>query len=217
MSQYILKKLAKLIFLSGLLLGSAWADDAYLELEKYINNFQTVAIEFTQQDSNNNISRGMLIIDKPHKFRCNYYAPFPLVIIGNKNYISVYDFQMKSFSRIKSSENSFNFLLNNNAQNLQKSFRIIATSVNQEDYIVRFRNLINKNIGEITFDVKSKDIKKMIMYEDNNQITLYFDKIFRLEQVPVKLFQIKDPDLFGKPQRLEQHQLYKILGLSPTS
>ena len=35
----------------------------------------------------------MLIIDKPHKFRCNYYAPFPLVIVGGSNYVSVYDYE----------------------------------------------------------------------------------------------------------------------------
>ena len=52
----------------------------------------------------------MLIIDKPYKFRCNYYEPFPIVIIGNKNYVSVYDYEMEHLAGLRQMK-IFNFLL----------------------------------------------------------------------------------------------------------
>ena len=60
------------------------------KFKEYIRDIQSIAVDFTQEDSHENKASGKLLINKPFKFRCNYYAPFPLVIIGNKNYVSVY-------------------------------------------------------------------------------------------------------------------------------
>ena len=87
------------------------AADISEEIKSYISSIKSIAVEFIQEDSTGRLAEGMLIIDKPYKFRCNYYEPFPIVIVGNKNYVSVYDYEMGQLSRIKANENIFNFFL----------------------------------------------------------------------------------------------------------
>ena len=80
------------------------------KFKEYIRDIQSIAVDFTQEDSHGNKASGKLLINKPFKFRCNYYSPFPLLIIGNKNYVSVYDYEMENISRIDTKDNVFNFL-----------------------------------------------------------------------------------------------------------
>ena len=80
-------------------------------IKYYIQNIQSVAINFDQSDTQGTKASGILVINKPYKFRVNYFKPFPLLIVGNKNYVSVYDYEMENLSRISAEENIFNFLL----------------------------------------------------------------------------------------------------------
>ena len=178
------------------------------ELRSYIGNIKSIAVEFEQTDSHDQAAKGTLIIDKPHKFRCNYYEPYPIVIVGNKNYVSVYDYEMENLSRIKAEENIFNFLLLNDV-NLEEKFEVISAKSVGENYILRIKNNDLDKISEIWFDQKAKDIKKMQIFEEDNIITLTFGKTHRISNVAQDLFVMKDPDIYDKPQRLDQTSLYK--------
>ena len=112
----------------------------------------------------------MLIINKPYKFRCNYYEPFPLVIIGNKNYVSVYDYEMENLSRIKSDENIFNFLLIDNID-FDSQFEVIKAKMQNNNYILRIKNRVSDQISEVWFDKNTKHIKKLQSFEENNTFT----------------------------------------------
>ena len=90
----------------------ASTEDQIIEnIKSSIQNIQSVAISFEQSDSKGTKATGVLVINKPHKFRVNYFKPFPLLIVGNKSYVSVYDDEMENLSRISAEENIFNFLL----------------------------------------------------------------------------------------------------------
>lgn len=186
----------------------AFADDFSREIKSYITNIKSVSIEFTQFDGSSKATKGMLIIDKPYKFRCNYYEPFPIVIIGNKNYVSVYDYEMEHLSRIKANENIFNFLLLDKV-NFDNQFEILSEDKVNGKYIIKLKHLELNKISEISFDVKSKDIQMMKIFEENNVITLKFSKTQQISDVAKSLFIIKDPDIFGKPERFDKPQLQK--------
>ncbi|MDC0864618.1 outer-membrane lipoprotein carrier protein LolA [Rickettsiaceae bacterium] len=190
----------------------AFADDFSGEIKSYIANIKSVAIEFVQSDESDHKSIGMLIIDKPYKFRCNYYEPFPLVIVGNKNYVSVYDYEMQHLSRIKASENIFNFLLLDQV-NFDGQFEILSESKTSGSYIIRLKHRGMDKVSEISFDIKSKDIKCMKILEENNIITLSFSKTHRITNVSKSLFIMKDPDIFGKPERFDKAVLQKKFNL----
>lgn len=191
----------------------ACADDFSREIKSYITNIKSVSIEFTQFDGSSKAAKGMLIIDKPYKFRCNYYEPFPIVIIGNKNYVSVYDYEMEHLSRIKANENIFNFLLLDKV-NFDNQFEILSEDKVNGKYIIKLKHLELNKISEISFDMKSKDIQMMKIFEENNVITLKFSKTQQISNVAKNLFIIKDPDIFGKPERFDRPQLQKKFRLT---
>lgn len=182
------------------------------EIKEYISNIKSIAVEFTQTDSMNQEFKGMLIIDKPYKFRCNYYEPFPIVIVGNKNYISLYDYEMNNLSRIKAEENIFNFLLVDNID-FEKKFELVTAIEEGGYYVIKVRsNDLNKTT-EITFDKKTKHIKKMRIFEENNIIALTFDQTYEIHNVSRELFIMQDPDLFGRPKRFNKAELEKKINI----
>lgn len=202
------KFLFALVFLLNAQLANA--KDLPAEIKSYLENIKSVAIEFRQSDSNGGIADGMLIIDKPYKFRCNYYEPFPIVIIGNKNYISVYDYEMENLSRIKAKENIFYFLLVDKV-NFDNQFEILKSEEIGPNYVFKIKQDELNKTSEIAFDKKTKHIKYLKIFEDNNVITLKFGPTRNLKSADRNLFIIQDPDVFGKPKRLEKKDLEKKL------
>ena len=206
-SQFFVSKIILLLFLI-ISAHSAIATNISEEIKTYIQSIKSMAIEFTQHDSRGSKSKGMLIIDKPHKFRCNYYEPFPLVISGSNNYVSVYDYEMEHLSRIKAEDNIFNFLLVDDI-NFKNKFEIISAKTIGKKYILKLRSNDLNKISQISFDKDTKHIKQIKVYEDSNTITLNFGDTQQITNVSRSLFIIKDPDIFGKPDRLDKKSLEK--------
>lgn len=206
-SQFYVAKIIFSLFLT-LSMQQAIAADVSGEIKTYIRSIKSIAVEFSQGDSNGSKSKGMLIIDKPHKFRCNYYEPFPLVIVGGSNYVSVYDYEMEHLSRIKAEDNIFNFLLVNDID-FENKFEILSAKTIGNKYVLKLKSIDLNKISEISFDKSTKHIKQMKIYEDNNTITLSFGPTKQIKNVSKSLFIMKDPDVFGKPARLNKTDLEK--------
>lgn len=193
-------------------------DDKKLPLEQfksYLHKLNSVAIEFTQTDTQGGGTKGMLLIEKPYKFRCNYYPPFPLVIIGNKNYVSVYDYDMEQTSRIKSSENIFNFLLVDDID-LSKYFKLESINDAGDKLIVTLKHIQSDKISTVTFDKAEGRIEQMDIIEDDNVITLQFDKPQFVQNFDKDLFEMKNPEIFGAPSRYSKNQLMQKYIILPT-
>ena len=206
-SQCVLVKIILSLFLVLSIHPVALADVSG-EIKTYIRNIKTIAVEFSQSDSQGTKSEGMLIIDKPYKFRCNYYEPFPLVIVGNNNYVSVYDYEMEHLSRIKAEDNIFYFLLVNDID-FENKFEILSAKTIGNNYVFKLKSNEVDKISEISFDRNTKHIKQMKIYEDNNTITLNFGPTKQIKNVSKSLFVLQDPDIFGKPDRLNKKELEK--------
>jgi outer membrane lipoprotein-sorting protein len=184
------------------------ANDVTGEIKTYIKNIKSIALEFTQSDSFGSKSEGMLIIDKPYKFRCNYYEPFPLVIVGGTNYVSVYDYEMEHLSRIKAEENIFNFLLVDDVD-FENKFEILSAKTVDNQYVLKLKSIDLNKISEITFDKNSKHIKQMKIFEEGNIISLDFKKTSQIKNVSKSLFIMQDPEIYGKPKRIKRGNLEK--------
>ncbi|MFK7973731.1 MAG: outer membrane lipoprotein carrier protein LolA [Rickettsiaceae bacterium] len=209
--QIILQYMRAIILLSVFLAGSGQANELGITdtIKSYITGIKSIAVEFVQTDNHNKPVRGMLIIDKPYKFRCNYYRPFPLLIVGNKNYVSIYDYEMKSLSRIKSEENIFNFLLMDDI-NLNSQFEILSAKESSNGaYIIKLKNHNLNTINEISFNKKNKNIQQLKIVEENNIIVITFEHTEVINQISNNLFILKDPDIFGTPERFNKTELEK--------
>jgi len=200
----------KCIMLISLLTSAHFtnASDISEEIKSYISSIKSLAVEFTQEDSTGRLAHGMLIIQKPYKFRCNYYEPFPIVIVGNKNYVSVYDYEMGHLSRIKAEENIFNFLLVDTVS-FDNQFEILSAKELNNSYVLRLKNHDLNKISEIWFDKKNRNIQKMQIFEENNSITLTFGQTMQISNIATTLFMMKDPEVFGTPDRFNKAELEK--------
>ncbi len=206
-SQFFVARIILSLFLV-LNMQQVMAADVSAEIKTYIKNIKSIALEFTQIDSSGSKSSGMLIIDKPYKFRCNYYKPFPLVIVGGENYVSVYDYEMEHLSRIKAEENIFNFLLVNDID-FENKFELLSAKSVENQYVLKLKSHDLNKISEITFDKNTKHIKQMKIFEDNNIISLSFRQTKQIKNVSKSLFVMKDPEIFGKPKRFDKNDLEK--------
>ncbi|MCC8419239.1 MAG: outer membrane lipoprotein carrier protein LolA [Rickettsia endosymbiont of Glossina mortisans submortisans] len=196
------------VFINSVVAFGADDKTTILELKTYLHTIKSVAIDFTQEDSYGKIVKGKLLIHKPYNFRCNYYPPFPLVIIGTKNFVSMYDYDMEQVSRINRSENIFNFLLEDN-KHFDKDF-VFESVVNEGNIskITIYHTLTEKR-SEITFNKATKQIEALKIFEDNNIVTITFDKIAKVQKFSDDLFKLKNPEIFGPPERLTKSEIEK--------
>lgn len=197
-----------IIFLYPCITFGAETDDALQQVKNYIQSIKSVAIEFDQIDAKNNTASGILIIDKPYKFRCNYYPPYPIVIIGNKNYVSLYDYEMEQLSRIKYRDNIFYSLLEDN-MDLDNKFNVISAEKVKRGYKLRVHNSDLNRTSEITFDENTGHINLIKIFEDNNTITLIVKNVQKIKNIKEDLFIIQNPDIFGSPKRYDHISIKK--------
>lgn len=188
--------------------GTKGDDQTELKIKQYISNIKSIAAEFEQTDSKGSTAKGLLIIDKPYKFRCNYFAPFPLLIVGNKNYVSVYDYEMEHLSRIKAEENIFYFLLAGKVD-FDNKFEVIAAEDLGNAYQIKLSHHDLGRTSQILFDKQTGNIKSMQIFEENNVITVNFSRIQVIKDVDPSLFLLQDPDVFGEPPRLGKAEIEK--------
>lgn len=201
----------KILFLAVICFSlSSYANDniAILELKTYLRTIKSVAIDFTQEDSYGKIVKGKLLINKPNNFRCNYYPPFPIVIVGTKNFVSMYDYDMEQVSRINRSENTFNFLLEDN-EHFDKDF-VFESVINEDNFFkITIYHTLTEKRSEITFNKATKQIELLKIFEDHNIVTITFDKIAKVQKFSDDLFKIKNPEIFGPPERLTKSEIEK--------
>lgn len=179
------------------------------EFKSYLSSLKSVAIDFVQYDNRGSEAEGKLIIVKPRNFLCNYYEPYPLLIAGNKSYVSVYDFDLEQLSRIEAKENMFNFLLTDQVD-LDKHFNILSTKKTDSEIYVELYHKESERTTKITVALHPKMLKSIITDEaDGNIITLKINNIINITNVNHDLFVLKNPEIYGPPDRMDHNDLEK--------
>ena len=179
------------------------------EFKSYLTSLKSVAIDFVQYDSRGGQAEGRLIIVKPRNFLCNYYEPYPLVIAGNKSFVSVYDFDLEQISRIEAKENMFNFLLTDQVD-LEKHFNILSAKKTASELYVELYHKESERVTKITISIAPKSLKSIVTDEaDGNIITLDIKHISNITNVNNDLFVLKNPEIYGAPDRMDHMALEK--------
>lgn len=213
MYRSLLIALFQLIICYSAQIYASAVNDASTILKSYLQNIKSVAVDFTQIDANGLKAKGKLLINKPYKFRCNYYAPFPILIVGTSNYIFVYDYDMEHVTRINASENVFSFLLTDD-KNFDDNFHIKSTVERDNLLIVNIYHAITDRTSCITFDKNTKQLMQIEIFEDDDSTKLYFEQIAQVSDFDADLFEFKNPDIFGPPIRLEKSNIESKIKLA---
>ncbi len=180
------------------------------KIQANLSQSSMATIPFEQIDKNNQSAKGQLLIQKPYYFRCNYYAPFPLLIVGGKKYLSIYDYNMETLSRLEAGENILSILLQDNWSN-NKTFKILDTQMTQDYFVLRLLLLQNQEQSEIYFDKSTLELEKIKIFEMGQvSVTINFDSPIKIKQFNPELFEIPSLQIFGKPKRLNKKDLQKL-------
>lgn len=173
----------------------------------YLQNLQSASLDFVQVDSRGASAEGKLIIVKPHKFRCNYYAPYPLLVLGNKNEIVVYDYQLEQTTRISADENLFNFLLMDSKE-WEKNFEVRDVAQEGDAVLYKLYHAVTDRFISLVFQNNKFELKQIIIDEpDGNVIEIVISNVTKIQKVAEDLFFLPNPDVFGKPKRLDKKVL----------
>ncbi len=194
-----------LILLSYHIAVAENTNDLIQKIQHNLKNLDKAAIEFLQTAPNSSVATGKLLIQRPSFFRCNYYPPYPLLIVGGKEYISMYDYSMETISYIRAKDNIMNLLF---SADFSKYFKILATVETAKHVALKLMFEENQQILEAFFDNKSFDLARIVFVElDGASIVIEFAKPVMVKKFKKKLFEMRDPKIFNAPRHLNKQEL----------
>lgn len=201
----------KIFFFLYFLISStnSFAEVTIETFTNYLSNLKAVSMDFNQIDSRGQKADGKLIIQKPHRFRINYYPPYPLLLLGNKREVIMYDYSLQQTTRVDAKENLFNFLLVD-MKDWEKNFKIENIFESDGDVIVKLYNHATDRTISMVLQAKPLELKHIIVDEpDGNVIKVSINNIYNISSSDPDLFLLPNPDIFGKPARFDQKAIEK--------
>ncbi|MDX1917092.1 MAG: outer-membrane lipoprotein carrier protein LolA [Rickettsiaceae bacterium] len=185
------------------------------KIQEYLGSLNRVGINFTQRDSTGTIHQGILLIQKPNLFRANYDAPHPILIVGTKNFISIYDYELNEASRIDPKDNIFKFLLDEDIT-ISSKLDIISIKENTKDVTLVLNHKDTEQKARISFSLNPITIAFLEVPDDGENFTkgvtrVVFDRPRQITGDTKSLFTIKNPEVYGAPPRLSREKISKII------
>lgn len=175
--------------------------------KSYMESLKSVAMDFSQIDSRGSEAVGKLIIQKPYKFRLNYYPPHPLIVLGNKSEVVMYDYGLEQTTRISAKENMFNFLLVD-SKDWDKNFRTEEIFESEGHIIAKLYNYQTERMISIILKGHPLELRKIIVDEpDGNVIEVFIGEIKQISSTDNGLFLLPNTQIFGKPARLGKKEI----------
>ena len=185
-------------------------DDSDLSIiTEYIHNLKSVDMDFIQRDSRGEEAKGKILLVKPYQFRCNYYAPYPLRVLGNTSEVVLYDYALEQTTRIDRKDNLFNFLLADEKE-WKKNFRLENLTKESGRLLFKLYHYPTERTISIILQQKPLILTHIIIDEpDGNIIEVEVDNILKISNVEKELFSLPNPDVFGIPKRLSKNEIEK--------
>ena len=185
-----------------------FADDIKT-ISNYLQNLKSVSMDFVQFDSRSEKAEGKLIMVKPHKFRCNYYEPYPLLIVGNKSEIALYDYELENTTRINKDENIFNFLFTE-GDDWEKEFKLEQVIDVPRGKLYSIYHRTSDRTINLVMNNHPFRLRQIIIDEsDGNVIEVTISNIKNITSTKKGLFSIPNPDVFGAPKRIGAEEIEK--------
>ena len=178
------------------------------KIEDYFKTIKKIAVDVNQTDKSGKHYKGKLLISKPGHFRWNYYEPYPILIVGNESFVTIYDYEMQQATNIKPEENIFQFLISN--ASLDNDFDIINAYLHNNQYHLLIRH---KDFDKRAHLIFAKDPVKLrsisIVDLDSTHINITFSHFVNVDSFDDGLFAIKNPEIFGEPARYNAKEIEK--------
>jgi outer membrane lipoprotein-sorting protein len=196
-----------LILLSYHIAVAENTNDLIQKIQQNLKKLDRAVIEFWQTSTNSSVATGKLLIQRPSFFRCNYYPPYPLLIVGGKEYISMYDYSMETISYISAKDNIMNLLF---SADFSKHFIIKDVVKTSQHVALKLIHQESQQLLEAFFDNKSFDLARIVFIGlDGPSIVVEFAKPVMVKKFKKELFEMRDPKIFNAPLHLNKQELEK--------
>ncbi|MDX1924163.1 MAG: outer-membrane lipoprotein carrier protein LolA [Rickettsiaceae bacterium] len=189
--------------------------NSILQIESYLKSISSHAITFEQIESDQTLHTGVLLIKKPDIFRANYDSPHPLVIVGSKNFVSLYDYELDELSRVEAKDNIFKFLLEKDLS-IQKNINIQTCQEDKQFLALTLSHAQTQQIAKVIFKKSPFALHELVTPEDGvnfekNVIIIRFGKVYNMSKYLPELFTLKNPKVYGPPKRYKSDQIIKMI------
>jgi len=157
------------------------------KLEEFLTNFSSLHASFVQEDSDGNISYGVINILSPKYIRWEYITPNPSVIVINGNVLSYYDYALDEKShKILSKKHEVLRLLLEPALVLKNSSRSV-----EHGMAVVTEHLSEERTVELKFNCNPVTLYSIKIFDkDGGSILIKFSDVKYNINMPQSLFNL---------------------------
>lgn len=204
LDQQVFKKifLFLVVILSSISLSFAGENtDMLNNVEKYLNNIKYIKANFLQDNkATSDLSEGVFYLSRPGKLRIDYLNPFEASLYTNGNITTYYDKDLDEISNIKTSSTPLHFLLKENINFNDKSFKVKNFEETGENVMVSFVETDNEEQGYLVLNFKKSPLTlssiKLVM-EDGQEIEMSLYDISNAE-IKNSIFEFQNPRIKRK-------------------
>jgi outer membrane lipoprotein-sorting protein len=141
-------------------------------IEKYLNNIDSLTADFMQVDASGESSTGILYILRPGKLRWQYNPPVPILIVVNDSLLTYYDFELKQVSNSSAAGNMIGFLARKNIS-FSKDVKVTDVITNAGTVRLNISQLAKERNEKINliFNQDPIFIKKIEIIDDAGNFT----------------------------------------------
>lgn len=165
------------------------------QIISYLNSIETLGADFRQLNHDGSISKGMLYIKKPGKFRMTYAPPDNSVVIARDDFVTIINKNNNgSFQKLSIEKNPFRLLLSSELELDMDNMTIDFNSDNLwTKIIVSDLKNINQGTLEIIFNNNPLNLKKWLFTNSlNEKVTVHLTNISVADELQDILF---DPNI----------------------
>ncbi|MEM7617619.1 MAG: outer membrane lipoprotein carrier protein LolA [Pseudomonadota bacterium] len=167
------------------------------DIENYLNNIDTLIVDFIQKSDNNQQDKGVLYIKKPGFFRWEYAAPKSVIIVGREDLVTYYDIELKETSYISIDNILTNLLIGSDISLPNDDIAILTILDSDYEVIVSFYQKSNPQHGILSLSfikepMTLKEIRVVNQLEENINIMLHNHRYS--EAISKKLFYLPRGD-----------------------
>ncbi len=146
---------------------------AVRDVERYINDIDTLVADFTQTSPDGTVGYGRLFLKRPGKIRWQYEPPIPLLIVVNGPVLVYQDFELDQVSHLSSDQNLMALLARDN---LQFGRDVVVQEVEVSSGTIRMtiESPAEEDDGTLTLIMQADpvEIRKLEVRDPTGQLTI---------------------------------------------
>lgn len=171
-----------------------------IRVQRYLNTMTNVVSDFIQISPDGDITNGKFYLSRPGKLRWQYEPPVKIVIVGNGNNLSYYDFELDQISHVNINSTLAGFLTR---ERIEFTGDVKIVDFTKESNVLSVKLALRKSPEEGSLTLVLGDnpivLRKIITSDINGKPTevTFNNPVFGTE-IEDKVFVLPNPRIFKR-------------------